>query len=67
MSYSPCGVVAVPLLHRHLRGLLQIAILIDECYKHSFYQKGTHTISMHHYITEAISIYDISAVVDVVV
>jgi hypothetical protein len=67
MSYSPCGVVAVPLLHRRLRGLLQIAILIDECYKQSFYQKGTHTISMHHYTTEAISIYDISAVVDVVV
>ena len=68
MSYSPCGVVTVPLLHRRLGGLLQIAILIDGCYKQSFCQKGTHTISMHHYMTEAISVYyEISGVVDVVV
>ena len=66
MSYSPCGVVAVPLLHRRLGCLLQIAILIDGCYKKSFCQKRTHTISMHHDITEAISIYEISGVVDVV-
>ena len=67
MSYSPCGVIAVPLLHRHLRGLLQIVILIDGCYKQSFCQKRTHTISMHHDITEAISDNEIRGVVDVVV